>query len=377
MNQIGSEGVEALAEVLKSNSTLQELNLFCNQAGDDGAIALAQALKSNSTLINLDLTDNHITSKGIDFIAQSLKSNSALRKIYLRANAIGDSGVKALAQAFKSNSTIEELDLGECVIQDAGFGYLAEVLKTNSTIKFLSVDLNYNDNDDWICYLSDALKSNLALKSLKLDLDWIEDRGFDALLLALKSNYSLLNIPTQNLEIENQKKLDDLKELMTRNKTLDDICNKIIKGFSTSKHPQQDPVLSQDELKLIATHPDSNLTIFNKLMHRTPASNHESLIEYLKQFPNDLGIAGLKILFSSFKLAKTKDYAENASEKLNLDDYFRLKNYSKKLSKDEPKSSPSLSTMPREDEPKPSPSLSTMPGEIGKKILEHLVGLQK
>jgi Ran GTPase-activating protein (RanGAP) involved in mRNA processing and transport len=49
-NSIGSNGGQALAEALKSNSTLTTLDLAGNSIGSNGGQALAEALKSNSTL---------------------------------------------------------------------------------------------------------------------------------------------------------------------------------------------------------------------------------------------------------------------------------------------------------------------------------------
>ena len=45
----------ALADTLRSNTTLRELKLSYNHIGDDGARALADALRSNTTLTSLDL----------------------------------------------------------------------------------------------------------------------------------------------------------------------------------------------------------------------------------------------------------------------------------------------------------------------------------
>jgi Ran GTPase-activating protein (RanGAP) involved in mRNA processing and transport len=49
-NSIGDDGAKALAEALKTNSTLTTLDLQNNSIGPDGAKALAEALKTNSTV---------------------------------------------------------------------------------------------------------------------------------------------------------------------------------------------------------------------------------------------------------------------------------------------------------------------------------------
>ncbi len=65
-NQIGKEGAEALADALKTNSSLQTLNLSseyygrrgaaANQIGNEGAEALVDALKTNSSIQTLNLS---------------------------------------------------------------------------------------------------------------------------------------------------------------------------------------------------------------------------------------------------------------------------------------------------------------------------------
>ena len=70
---IGAEGAITIAEALKTNSTLQDLDLMYNKIGDKGAIAIAKASKINSTLQDLDLMYNQIGDKGAIAIAKALK----------------------------------------------------------------------------------------------------------------------------------------------------------------------------------------------------------------------------------------------------------------------------------------------------------------
>ena len=59
-NSIGDAGAQALAEALKTNGTLMELNLHNISIGDAGARALAEALKTNNALTTLWLHNNSI-----------------------------------------------------------------------------------------------------------------------------------------------------------------------------------------------------------------------------------------------------------------------------------------------------------------------------
>ncbi|RUP50270.1 hypothetical protein BC936DRAFT_139793 [Jimgerdemannia flammicorona] len=54
-NGIGEKGASALAEALKMNANLQNLNLRWNAIGAKGTSTLAEALKMNTSLQNLDL----------------------------------------------------------------------------------------------------------------------------------------------------------------------------------------------------------------------------------------------------------------------------------------------------------------------------------
>ena len=61
------------------------LNLSHIGIGDKGAIAIAKALKTNSTLQKIDLGINQIGAKGASAIANALKINFTLQKINLRS----------------------------------------------------------------------------------------------------------------------------------------------------------------------------------------------------------------------------------------------------------------------------------------------------
>ena len=62
MQPIGPVGTQLLCELLKSNSTVQVLDLHGNKIGPEGASALSDSLKSNSTLTTLNLGNNSIGS---------------------------------------------------------------------------------------------------------------------------------------------------------------------------------------------------------------------------------------------------------------------------------------------------------------------------
>ena len=75
--------------------------------GEAGAIALAEILKQNTTLEQLAIQNHNIADKGAIALAEAIKQNTTVRFINLSHNKIGEEGIVALAEAIKQNATIE------------------------------------------------------------------------------------------------------------------------------------------------------------------------------------------------------------------------------------------------------------------------------
>jgi len=108
---MGAAGAKAIAEALKVNSSLTELDLHINSIGDEGGKAIAEALKGNSSLTTLYLLSNSIGAEGGKAIAEALTVNSSLTWLNLESNSIGDEGGKAIAEALRVNSSLKMLNL--------------------------------------------------------------------------------------------------------------------------------------------------------------------------------------------------------------------------------------------------------------------------
>ena len=92
-----------------------------NHIGDKGATALAEAVKSSSTVQVLwKLISNPNTSNNIgvghlwclaDAWKQATKIGSKSFRLMLDRNRIGDKGATAILEALKTNSTLQELHI--------------------------------------------------------------------------------------------------------------------------------------------------------------------------------------------------------------------------------------------------------------------------
>lgn len=66
------------------DASISTLNISANNIGDKGAAALAEMLKSNTTLERLDLSSNVIDYDGITAISAVLVDNTSLKALYVR-----------------------------------------------------------------------------------------------------------------------------------------------------------------------------------------------------------------------------------------------------------------------------------------------------
>jgi Leucine Rich repeat len=107
---IGPEGAKALAQELKTNTSLNWVWLHWSGLGDDGAAAIADALKTNKTLTKVSFFHNEITDVGARAILKAVSStgnlepfNSTLNMICLANNNVSSELRSAIDAALKAN----------------------------------------------------------------------------------------------------------------------------------------------------------------------------------------------------------------------------------------------------------------------------------
>ena len=192
-NNIGDAGAASLAEAMKVNTTLTQLDLLGNNIGDAGATSLAEAMKVNTTLTQLVLWQNSIGDAGATSLGKAMKVNTALTQLVLWQNNIGDAGAASLAEATKVNATLTQLDLSHNNIGDAGSTSLGEAMKVNTTLTQLNLRHNHI-GDAGASSLGEAMKVNKALTQLVLWQNNIGDAGSASLAEAIKVNTTLTQL---------------------------------------------------------------------------------------------------------------------------------------------------------------------------------------
>jgi Ran GTPase-activating protein (RanGAP) involved in mRNA processing and transport len=138
--------VQSIADGVRINTTLQQLDLGRCGLDDQGISVLANALAiRNASLLVLDLHNNVITSVGVRALFDdNLEAMKTLTKLCLTSNRVESEGATVLADALRRNAmpSLKRLGLGWCRIDDDGFVALVSALEQDTSLKILILSGN-------------------------------------------------------------------------------------------------------------------------------------------------------------------------------------------------------------------------------------------
>lgn len=139
-NGITDRGIQNLCRELAGEmACVQALNVSNNEVGPGGVRCLGAMLGSNKSIIKLDIHHIAVGDTCIGDIADGLKTNSTLKEINLSDNDISSEGAKILFGALAENSGLETLKLARSVNRLSSIGVLGghavgEMLKINKSL---------------------------------------------------------------------------------------------------------------------------------------------------------------------------------------------------------------------------------------------------
>ncbi|XP_058243307.1 uncharacterized protein LOC131351769 [Hemibagrus wyckioides] len=143
------EACDYLTKVLGSNPLLQrELDLSGKISGDSGVKQLSVLLKDPQCRTEkLRLNKSSITHRGCTDLISALTSNpSHLTELDLSENTLGNSGGIQISTLLKNSSCrLQKLLLSDCNITEKGYTALIKALKSNHSSLLTELDLRGND----------------------------------------------------------------------------------------------------------------------------------------------------------------------------------------------------------------------------------------
>lgn len=228
--KIDENGFILLADLLKTNTNLQHLNLAFNNVkkNKNGHIQLFNSLKVNRTLKTLILYQNNINGNDCLELAEAL-CNNTLEHLNLAFNNLYSSkyfnynGIFQICNALKLNTSLEYLDLSGNKLKNNEIVYIISALKVNKTLKHLSLINSLVKSskfpDMGLLELVKSLNVNNSLQCLNLSYNYIETDIVIKIFEILKNNTGLQYINLSDNNIDNNI-INYLIEKSKPNKTL-------------------------------------------------------------------------------------------------------------------------------------------------------------
>jgi Ran GTPase-activating protein (RanGAP) involved in mRNA processing and transport len=196
-NSLCAEGGKALAAGLKGNQGITELDISDNSLGmnsvydadTSGIIALADAIPDMRALSVLSLKSNSLQAAGGKALAEGLKGNQVITELDISSNNLGlnsdygadTSGIIALADVIPDMGALSVLSLKSNGLGVGSGKALAEGLKGNQVITELNIAdnnlANYGADMSGVVALADVIPDMGALMSLNLSSNLLKAQG--------------------------------------------------------------------------------------------------------------------------------------------------------------------------------------------------------
>ena len=225
---LDTKAAQALAGVLKTNTTLLQISVADNDFGVEGLKVICGALKENSTLIALDLSRNGATGpEYVVAISKMITENKTLEVLKLECSGINAETLQILAKALEGNQTLTELGLGFNFMGPEGVCTILKVAGKKPALKVL--DLTGNKiGPEGGKLIAGILKTNSTLRQLDLACNELEPDGADAVLEAVQGNSTLrsLSLSYNGMDGSNAKPIASLLQNNTSLSSLDFSCNR-------------------------------------------------------------------------------------------------------------------------------------------------------
>ncbi|KAL1251814.1 hypothetical protein QQF64_019610, partial [Cirrhinus molitorella] len=171
LGPVADEACQYVTGIVGKNPLLlRELDLSEHELGDTRVNQIAALLQDkHCTLNTLMLRDCGLTKESCSALATVLRSNSSLKELDISNNHLQDSGVKKLQNGLEyTKCTLEKLRLSDCSIPEEGYKALASALRSNPS-HLIELDLTGNDpGQSGVKELSNLLQDEVcSLKTIR------------------------------------------------------------------------------------------------------------------------------------------------------------------------------------------------------------------
>ena len=108
-NNLDANSAKQIAGIIGESDCISSIKANSNQFGDKGAALIADALKYNDKMINLDVSDNGISNIGAKDLVKSVSKKAVMRQLDLRHNPINPDEIDQITRAMAESHPLIEV----------------------------------------------------------------------------------------------------------------------------------------------------------------------------------------------------------------------------------------------------------------------------
>eukprot|EP00935_MAST-01C_sp_MAST-1C-sp1_P000186 g186.t1 len=227
-----AEFIKPIAEMLKTNTTVTELNVSSNWLNAEAGRVLSDAISANRALTTLNMSANKLTRgklkanphtsdsywvsqdssyesdmSGVIALADGIKNNGALVKFDISSNCLCEKGTKALAEALKGNQIMSELNISgnQMTRGSSGFsGKMSGVIAIADAIPTIGAMTSLNVSNNDLCaegakHVAEAIKVHGGMTNLNICHNNIKSQGAKLFAGTLREASATISLKSLNL----------------------------------------------------------------------------------------------------------------------------------------------------------------------------------
>jgi Ran GTPase-activating protein (RanGAP) involved in mRNA processing and transport len=144
---ISTNDALSLASIIKTNPSIEKMNIKCTKMSDQAASILFVALHSNLNVVDVNLSGTRLSTNALNSLADCLAKNSSIKSMNLSLCNLADHDVGLLVDgiAKNQNTALESLNLAVNIIGDDGLKKIFNFLNKGHKHKLQNINLKRND----------------------------------------------------------------------------------------------------------------------------------------------------------------------------------------------------------------------------------------
>lgn len=159
--ELGDAGISFIAHHIKPYDDVKSLSFSSSSLTDNAMADIVSIAQNSPKLTTLNLQNNAFTAKGARILADGLKDQPMLLNLDLRSNPLGESAGEALAE-IASRPSLRHLFAMDCQLGDAGMRPLYDVIANSHTLEKIGLSGNNVSLEGCHEYIK-AIKQNRSL----------------------------------------------------------------------------------------------------------------------------------------------------------------------------------------------------------------------